>query len=62
MESNNILSIISLVVSLGSAVLSIINHKRIRSTCGEKELSASIDIESTIEPKTPKPISIRIPK
>jgi len=47
MDENSILSIIALIVSIGGMVIGIINHKRIRSKCGEKVIEASIDIENT---------------
>ena len=62
MDSNSILSIIALVVSIGGTVLSIFNHKRLRShCCSEKEIVVSIDIENTTppqqddKPKSPRP-------
>jgi hypothetical protein len=69
MDSNNILSIISIVVAVGTAIIGIINHKRIRSKCGQKEIVASIDIENTSSelkiktpyippPPTPKPTTV----
>ena len=57
MDENNILGIVALVVSIGGIVLGIINHKRIRSKCGEKVIEASIDIENTtpeLKIKTPE--------
>jgi hypothetical protein len=57
MDENNILGIVALVVSIGGVVLGIINHKRIRSKCGEKVIEASIDIENTtpeLKIKTPE--------
>jgi len=47
MDENNIMSLIALIVSVGGIVLGIINHKRIRSKCGDKVIEASIDIENT---------------
>jgi len=54
MDSNAILSIAAIVVSLGATVLSIINHKRIRSNCCGRTLQASIDVESTTPPTADK--------
>jgi hypothetical protein len=57
MDENNILGIVALVVSIGGVVLGIINHKRIRSKCGEQVIEASIDIENTtpeLKIKTPE--------
>jgi len=47
MDQNTILSIIAIVVSVGGTILAVINHKKIRSKCGEKVLEASIDITNT---------------
>jgi hypothetical protein len=53
---SNILSIISLVVSVFGSILAVINHKRIRSNCCGKELTTSLDIESTTPPNIKIPI------
>lgn len=47
----DILSIVAIAVSVGTAVLGIINHKRIRSNCFGKKLEVSLDIESTTPTK-----------
>jgi len=47
MDINSILSIIAISISVGGAILGIFNHKRIRSKCNNKELTASVDIENT---------------
>jgi hypothetical protein len=57
MDENNIMGLIALIVSIGGIVLGIINHKRIRSKCGDKVIEASIDIENTspeLKIKTPE--------
>ena len=57
MDENNIMGIVALIVSIGGVVLGIINHKRIRSKCGDKVIEASIDIENTspeLKIKTPE--------
>lgn len=57
MDENNIMGLVALIVSIGGVVLGIINHKRIRSKCGDKEIVASIDIENTspeLKIKTPE--------
>jgi hypothetical protein len=33
MDSNNILSIVAIVISVGGAVVTVVNHTRIRSAC-----------------------------
>ena len=53
MDSNYILTIVALVISIGGTILGICNHKRLRSKCGKKEIVASIDVENTTPP-TPK--------
>jgi hypothetical protein len=52
MDSNNILSISAIVVSIGGAVIAAINHTRIRSACCGRKIEVSLDIEKT----TPPPI------
>lgn len=47
MDTTTILSIIAIVSSVGSVVVGIINHKRIRSNCFGKVLEVSLDIENT---------------
>jgi hypothetical protein len=49
MDSGSILGIISIVISVATTVIGIINHKKIRSKCCGREVSASFDIE----PSTP---------
>jgi len=50
MDSNGILSIVAIVVSIGGTILAIVNHKRIRSNCCGKVLTASLDVENTTPP------------
>ena len=50
MDDNNILGIVAICISVGSTILGIINHKKIRSKCCGRELSASIDIEPSTPP------------
>jgi hypothetical protein len=59
MDTGGILATISLVVSVGGAILAIINHKRIRSKCCGKNMDMSIDIEDTT-PTKPKDIAITV--
>ena len=46
-SDSGVIAIVGLIVSIGGAVLAIINHKRIRSTCCGKRLETSLDIEDT---------------
>lgn len=47
---NTALTWVAFGVAVASAVLGVINHKRIRSSCCRKEVSASLDIENTTPP------------
>jgi len=47
MDTAAILSIVAIVSSVGTVVVGVINHKRIRSNCFGKKLEVSLDIEST---------------
>jgi hypothetical protein len=58
MDSNSIMSIAAIVVSVAGSVLAVVNHKRIRSGCCGKEVVLSVDVEST----TPtKDLKIKVP-
>ena len=52
-QDSGIIAIVGLVLSVGTAVIGAINHKRIRSTCCGKQAEASLDIESTTPPHPP---------
>lgn len=45
-----VLSIASIVISIIGTVITVINHKRIRSKCCGREIDASIDINNTTPP------------
>lgn len=45
--SNTILSYVAIVISVGSIVMGIVNHRRIRSSCCGKKADMSFDIDST---------------
>jgi hypothetical protein len=57
MDSTSIIAYSGLVVSVLTAVIGAINHRRIRSNCCGKEVSASLDIESTTPVKAIAPTS-----
>jgi hypothetical protein len=50
-----ILSGISIALSVGTIVLGVVNHKRIRSTCCGNKVDASFDIEDTTPNKSLTP-------
>lgn len=58
MNDESILSLLAIIISIGGTIIGIINHKKIRSKCCGKEISASIDIE----PSTPQVVQKNIPK
>ena len=58
-QTSNILSIIGIIVSVGGALFTIINHKRCRSNCFGKKLELSIDVDQT-QP-SPEKLTIKIP-
>lgn len=45
--TTTVISFCGFAVSILTAIIAAINHKRIRSSCCGKEIVASIDIEST---------------
>ena len=51
----NIMGGVAIFISVATAVIGVINHKRIRSKCCGREASASIDIENTTPPKLELP-------
>ncbi len=44
------MSVVAVIISVGGTIIGILNHKRIRSNCCGKDVTASIDIESTTPP------------
>jgi hypothetical protein len=56
---NIILSWIAIVISVGSIIIGIINHKKITSSCCGKKAEMSLDISSTSPTKLDKPEEIR---
>ena len=58
-DSTAVLSIIGIVISVGGALFTVINHKRCRSNCFGKKLEMSIDIDQT-QP-SPDKLTIKVP-
>jgi hypothetical protein len=50
MDFQGILSVVAIVLSVGSAVIGVINHKRVVSTCCGRKADISFDIQSTTPP------------
>jgi len=53
----NIMGVVAIVVSAVTAIVGVINHKRLRSNCCGKEAVMSVDIEATTPPKM-KPVPV----
>jgi hypothetical protein len=51
-----LMSIIALVISAGTILVGVVNHKRIRSNCCGRKAEASFDIESTTPPNMKSPL------
>ena len=60
MDDAQLYSVIALAFSIVSAVITAINHKRIRSNCCGKEQVVSIDIENTTPPTDKKNTTVII--
>ena len=56
--SSNIIALVSIALSVGTAVIGVVNHKRIRSTCCGKVAEASLDIENTTPTRPALNISV----
>lgn len=50
-SDSGIIAIIGIVLSLGSTILALVNHKRIKSKCCGHNADISIDIENTTPTK-----------
>lgn len=61
MDSFNtgIIAIVGLIISIGSSVLAVVNHRRIRSNCCGLPLVMSVDVETTTPPTD---LRIKIPE
>lgn len=49
---------LAIIISLGATVITIVNHKKCRSRCGQRELTASLDIGPITPPENKPSISI----
>jgi hypothetical protein len=50
MSAEAITSYVAIAMSVGTAIIGIVNHKRIRSVCCSRKLEVSLDIETTTPP------------
>jgi hypothetical protein len=51
-DTTSILAVIGVVISVGGAILSVINHTRVKSMCCGQKLEVSLDVEKT-QPSPP---------
>lgn len=51
-DTTSVLAVIGVAVSVGGAILSIINHTRVKSMCCGKKLEISFDVDKT-QPSPP---------
>jgi hypothetical protein len=51
MSAEAITSYVAIAMSVGTAIIGIVNHKRVRSVCCNRKLEVSLDIEATTPPK-----------
>lgn len=60
MESGAIMGTVAVIISVITAIIGAVNHKRLRSNCCGKNMEMSVDIESTTPPRiAPAPESNR---
>lgn len=50
MSAEAITSYVAIAMSVGTAIIGIVNHKRVRSVCCNRKLEVSLDIEATTPP------------
>lgn len=58
MDTSEVMGMIALIVSVGGAIIGIINRKRIRSNCCGHKLEASFQVDQI--PPTPPDIKIPV--
>ena len=51
MNQGEIMGAVGVVVSVATAIIGVLNHKRCRSKCCGRELSASVDVENSTPPQ-----------
>jgi len=51
-ETTSVLAVIGVAVSVGGAILSVINHTRVKSMCCGRKLEVSFDVDKT-QPSPP---------
>ena len=51
MDGGSIAGYVAIALSAATAIVGVVNHKRVRSTCCGKSADLSIDIENTTPPQ-----------
>jgi len=59
--TTSVLAIVGVVVSVGGAILSVINHTRVRSMCCGQKLEVSLDVDKTSPASAPSPPKLSVP-
>ena len=54
MDQAQILGMVALIISIVGAIVTAVNHKRLRSKCCGRDMSMSVDIENTTPPEVPR--------
>jgi hypothetical protein len=53
-DGGSVSGYVALAIAVGSAVIGVVNHKRIRSNCCGRKSEVSVDIENTTPPQSLK--------
>ena len=53
--TNNVLGIVAIIISVGTTILGVINHKRLRSKCCNRKIEIEFEVDNT------RPISVHPP-
>jgi hypothetical protein len=59
--TTSVLAIVGVVVSVGGAILSAINHTRVRSMCCGQKLEVSLDVDKTSPTAISPPLKLATP-
>ena len=57
-SQTNVLTYVGFGIAFLGSLITAINHRRVRSTCCKREISASFDVESTT-PEIKRQLSVR---
>ena len=60
MDTSNIITYVTLIISIGAVVIGVVNHKKVTSRCCDRKASFSLDIE-TNQSNSPVPQVPQVP-